>query len=178
VPPIILTLLQALFLLLLYVFVARAVRAVVRDVRASSQRAVAPAAPRMPAAPAEPAPRRPSRPAPPLPAAGPPARPKARRPRVRPSELVVHRSEGRPRVIPLDGAEVTFGRAADSTVVLDDPYASERHARVYREGDEWLIVDQGSTNGTLLNQTKVSAPTPIAAGDQVRIGKTVVEVRR
>jgi FHA domain len=174
VPPIILTLLQALFLLLLYVFVARAVRAVVRDVRASSPRAVAPAAARMPAAPARPAPRPAPQPFP----TRPPPKPQARRPRVRPSELVVHRAEGRPRVVPLNGVEVTFGRAADSTVVLDDPYASEHHARVFREGDEWLIVDQGSTNGTLLNQTKVSAPTPIAAGDQVRIGKTVVEVRR
>lgn len=55
---------------------------------------------------------------------------------------------------------------------------SERHARVYREGDEWLVSDLGSTNGTLLNQVKVTSPTPIAAGDQLRIGKTVIEVRK
>jgi hypothetical protein len=173
VPPIILTLLQALFLLLLYVFVARAVRAVVRDIRSSSQ-----------PAPASPPIRQLQHSALPMPApAVPPrsrlpSRSRARHSRARPSELVVHRPEGRPSVVTLNGAEVSFGRSSDSTVVLDDPYVSDRHARVYLEGDDWLISDLGSTNGTLLNQTKVTVPTPIAAGDQVRIGRTVVEVRK
>lgn len=158
-PPIVLTLLQGLFLLLLYVFVGRAVRAVVRDVGGTPAPAAAVAQ---------------------RPAAAAPARRRGRRqrPRTAPRELVIHRPEGRPAVVPLDGGDVTFGRAASASVRLDDGYVSERHARVYREGDEWLVSDLGSTNGTLLNQVKVTSPTPIAAGDQLRIGKTVIEVRK
>jgi len=159
VPPIVLTLLQGLFLLLLYVFVGRAVRAVVRDVRGVPAPAAA-----VPARAAAPAPTK--------------RRGRRQRPRTPPRELVIHRPQGRPSVVPLDGTDITFGRSPSATVRLDDGYVSERHARVYREGDEWLVSDLGSTNGTLLNQVKVTSPTPIAAGDQLRIGKTVIEVRK
>jgi pSer/pThr/pTyr-binding forkhead associated (FHA) protein len=156
--PIILFLLRAAVIILLYVFVARAVRAVIRDLRAAPQ-----------AAPAAPAPAARGK-------AG--GKDRKRKPRARPSELVVHVPGSRPRVVPLDGREVTFGRAETSTVMLTDPYVSERHARVYQDGNEWLVADLGSTNGTMLNQAKVTRPTPIAAGDQIGIGKVTVEVRR
>jgi pSer/pThr/pTyr-binding forkhead associated (FHA) protein len=158
VPPIILTILQALFLLLLYVFVARAVRWVVRDVATTTPtRTVSRSA---------------------TGGARSASSPRRRKPRSSPRELVVHAPNARPRVLPLADAEITFGRAGAASVVLDDGYVSETHARVYRDGDDWLVADAGSTNGTFLNQVKVTAPTPLAAGDQLGIGKTVVEVRR
>lgn len=153
-PPIVLTLLQGLFLLLLYVFVGRAVRAVVRDLRTGRPTR---------------GPQRPSRST----ASG-----RSRSRRTPASQLVVHMKEGRPKVIQLDARTVVFGRAPSATVVLDDPYVSDEHARVYRDGNEWLVADLRSTNGTFLNQVKVDAPTPIAAGDQLGIGRTVVEVRK
>lgn len=160
-PPIILVLLQALFLILLYVFVARAVRAVVRDVN----RAAAPA--RMPVTAAA-RPRPPAR----------PTAPAGRRTRGHVRELVVHSPGDRPRVVALDGREISFGRGHDCTVPLSDSYASERHARVYPSGEDWMVSDLGSTNGTFLNRAKVTSPTPIQPGDQLGIGKTVVEVRK
>ena len=168
-PPIVFTLLQGLFLLLLYIFVARAVRAVVRDVAAT------PAAQPARTAPAA------SRPAASAGAtkggqkgAGTQERPK----RIEPRQLVVHSPEGRPQVLTLDGSEITFGRGDQASVPLGDPYTSDRHARVYHDGRRWLVSDLGSTNGTFVNQVKVTAPTPIAAGDQLGIGRTVVEVRK
>lgn len=160
--PIVLTLLQGAFLLLLYLFVWRTARAMVRDLRAAPQ-----TAPAVAAAPAS----SPSRPAP---------RPEqsARAPRGTPGELVVHLPQGRPRVVGLTGGDVTFGRSQQSTVPLDDSYASERHARIYQDGGQWLVADLGSTNGTFLNKAKVTTPTPIGPGDQVAIGKTTVEVRK
>jgi pSer/pThr/pTyr-binding forkhead associated (FHA) protein len=155
-PPIVFVALNGLFLLLLYVFVARAVRTVVRDV-------VRPPAPARVAA--QRAPARPTAPTAP------------RKSRSQPRELVVHVPDGRPRVLPLEG-EIRFGRAATCTVVLADTYVSEQHARVYADGDEWLVADMGSTNGTFLNQAKVTSPAPLAPGDQLGIGKTVVEVRK
>lgn len=157
-PPVILVLLQGLFLLLLYVFVARAVRAILRDI------ATAPAAPR----PGSRARRPPAR----IPAATP------GRPQTPPRELVVHRAQGTPELIPLRGDELRIGRAADCQVRLDDGYVSEQHARVYRSDGDWVVADLGSTNGTFLNQSKVAAPAPLAPGDQLAIGKTVIEVRR
>lgn len=155
-PPIVLTLLQGLLLLLLYIFVYRAVRAVWRDL------AVAPR-------PRAPAPRRQQPP------------PSARnRPsgRALPRELVVHRPDGQAQVLQLNGHEVTLGRAPGSTVRLNDPYVSDNHARVYEDSGQWLVADTGSTNGTYLNRSKVSAPAPLAAGDEIALGKTIIEVRR
>lgn len=158
-PPIILVLIQGLFLLLLYLFVARAVRAVIRDLRMSA------------------APPRSGRPArrPPQGRSGASSQ---RKVRGRPGELVVHLPSGKPRVVPLDGSEVRFGRSKECTVPLDDSYVSEQHTRVYPTDEGWAVADMGSTNGTYLNKAKVTAPTPLQPGDQLGIGKTVVEVRK
>jgi hypothetical protein len=79
--------------------------------------------------------------------------------------------------ITLGEAPITLGRADDSTLVLTDDYASTRHARLVPRAGEWLIEDLGSTNGTYLDRTKVSAPTPVPLGVPVRIGRTSIELR-
>ena len=76
------------------------------------------------------------------------------------------------------GQQVTMGRAHDSTIVLDDDYASSRHARLYPDASgQWIVEDLGSTNGTFLGQTKLNAPTVAQLGVPIRIGKTVLELR-
>ena len=72
---------------------------------------------------------------------------------------------------------ILIGRAEDSTLVLDDDYASTRHARIAMQGDEWYVEDLGSTNGTYLDRAKVTGPTRVPLGVPVRIGKTVIELR-
>jgi pSer/pThr/pTyr-binding forkhead associated (FHA) protein len=80
--------------------------------------------------------------------------------------------------VPLSDAPITIGRAADSTIVLDDDYASSHHARVYPHDGMWLVEDLGSTNGTYLDRRKVDGPTPVQIGIPIRIGKTVLELRK
>ena len=80
--------------------------------------------------------------------------------------------------ISLGDMPVTLGRADDSTVVITDDYASSRHARLVPGEDSWLVEDLGSTNGTYLGSTKVTRPTPVPLGQPIRIGKTVLELRR
>jgi pSer/pThr/pTyr-binding forkhead associated (FHA) protein len=80
--------------------------------------------------------------------------------------------------VALRGDPVTIGRANDSTLVLSDDYASTRHARLVPRGDSWLVEDLGSTNGTYLDRTKVTAPTPVPLGVPIRIGKTVLMLRK
>lgn len=79
--------------------------------------------------------------------------------------------------ISLDGRPILIGRADDSTLVLDDDYASTRHARLSLSGEDWLLEDLGSTNGTYLDRAKVTAPIRVPPGTPIRIGKTVIELR-
>ncbi|MBB4675001.1 MULTISPECIES: FHA domain-containing protein FhaB/FipA [Crossiella] len=79
--------------------------------------------------------------------------------------------------IALDGRPILIGRADDSTLVLDDDYASTRHARLSLRGTDWYVEDLGSTNGSYLDRAKVTAPTRVPLGVPIRIGKTVIELR-
>jgi hypothetical protein len=78
----------------------------------------------------------------------------------------------------LTDQQITIGRANDATLVLSDDYASTRHARLFPQDGQWLVEDLGSTNGTYLDRQKVTQPTPVPVGVPIRIGKTVLELRR
>jgi pSer/pThr/pTyr-binding forkhead associated (FHA) protein len=80
--------------------------------------------------------------------------------------------------INLSEQQITLGRANDATLVLNDDYASSRHARIFPQDGQWIVEDLGSTNGTYLDRQKVTRPTPVPASVPIRIGKTVLELRR
>jgi len=80
--------------------------------------------------------------------------------------------------INLTDQQITMGRANDATLVLNDDYASTRHARIFPQDGQWIVEDLGSTNGTYLDRQKVTRPTPAPIGVPIRIGKTVLELRR
>jgi len=153
-PPIFLLAVKLAFLVILYLFVARAVRAVVLDVfgpratRPRRQQAARPAA--RPAAP--------------------------RAPRRLPRELQVNDAAGR-RTVPLQES-LTVGRAASCDLVVEDNYVSNVHARIFLRDGNYFVEDLGSTNGTYMNRTKVAAPMAIRPGDEVRMGKATLELRR
>ncbi len=95
-----------------------------------------------------------------------------------PSTLVVTEGALSGTTVRLGDQPVTLGRAQDSTIVLDDDYASSRHARFVPRDGQWLVEDLGSTNGTYLDRTKVTSATPVPIGVPIRIGKTVLELRK
>ena len=75
--------------------------------------------------------------------------------------------------------ELTIGRAAGCQVALaDDSYASQLHARLYRQDGRLWLEDLGSTNGTYLNAKAVTSPVALRRGDRVQVGRTVLEVSR
>ena len=80
--------------------------------------------------------------------------------------------------VDLTDQQITLGRANDATLVLNDDYASSRHARIFPQDGQWIVEDLGSTNGTYLDRQKVTRPTPVPVGVPIRIGKTVLELRR
>jgi pSer/pThr/pTyr-binding forkhead associated (FHA) protein len=95
-----------------------------------------------------------------------------------PQRLVVTQGTLTGTTIALRDTAVTIGRANDSTLVLADDYASNNHARLVPRDGDWYVEDLGSTNGTYLDRTKVTAPTQAPIGVPIRIGKTVLELRR
>lgn len=123
------------------------------------------------------APRRPEPPAPRRQRQEKPAKPAKGRRGV-PSTLVVTQGALSGTTVRLGDQPVTLGRSQDSTIVLDDDYVSGRHARFYPRDGQWVVEDMGSTNGTYIDRTKVTEPTPVKIGMPVRIGKTVVELRK
>lgn len=109
----------------------------------------------------------------------PAAPPQQRQRRGAPTKLVVSEGTLTGTTVALAGQTITLGRAHDSTIVLDDDYASSRHARIYPDRDgQWIVEDLGSTNGTYLDRTRLTTPTPIPPGAPIRIGKTVIELRK
>lgn len=156
--------LRAVVLVLLWLFVIAAVVAVRRDLFGAR-----PARQTAPRAPAEP--RRPARAQPAKPPPAPRGRSAARR-------LVVTEGTLAGTTVPLGDTPITVGRADDSTLVLTDDYVSTRHARLVPRDGTWVVEDLGSTNGTYLDRQKVTGPTPVPVGVPIRVGKTVLELRR
>jgi hypothetical protein len=95
-----------------------------------------------------------------------------------PRTLVVTEGSLKGTTIALGQAPILIGRAPECTLVLEDDYASGRHARLSLQHGTWMVEDLGSTNGTFLGRTRVQDPVPIAPGAPVRIGRTVLELRR
>lgn len=79
--------------------------------------------------------------------------------------------------IPVAGP-VVIGRSPGADIVIGDEFVSGRHARVTPVGDQVVLEDLGSTNGTLLNGDRVVRPQPLRAGDQIDIGDVRLSVDR
>jgi hypothetical protein len=151
VPESLLTILKLFLLVLLYLFFLRVLRAVWAEI----------SGPKVVEAPA----RR--------------SRRERRPPRGRSSEprlVVIEPDDQRGRAFEL-ADEMTVGRAAGCQIVLDDTYASQLHTRIFQRDGQLMVDDLGSTNGTYLNNRKVSGAMVMNRGDKLRIGKTVMELQ-
>ncbi|HJC69196.1 MAG TPA: FHA domain-containing protein [Candidatus Brachybacterium intestinipullorum] len=99
-------------------------------------------------------------------------------PEVTQAAMVVTAGPLRGTSLTLGSTPILIGRAPECTLVLDDDYASNRHARVFQREDEWMVEDLGSTNGTLVSGRRIEGAVPFRPGAQVRIGRTEIELRR
>ena len=151
-PEIVLDLLKFLFLGILYIFIARAVRVINQELKGAT---------------AAPAPARAATPAP----------AKKRSKTKTPSKAAIVEGDKKGQTLDL-GDELIVGRGEKCRLVLDDTYVSTVHARIYAKGDTYMLEDLGSTNGTYLNRRRVTSQVEVHRGDQVKIGKTVLEMRK
>ncbi|MCS5715902.1 FHA domain-containing protein [Herbiconiux sp. CPCC 205716] len=139
-----------------------------------AQRPTAAAAPSTPATPAPPAPKVPTFvPAPGTELSGPPRATTANAGR-----LVITSGPKNNSEIPLGTEPLTIGRSSDSSVVIRDDYTSTHHARLMVWGEEWVIQDLDSTNGTFLDGQRVTSPVHVPLNTPIRIGATSFELRR
>jgi pSer/pThr/pTyr-binding forkhead associated (FHA) protein len=80
--------------------------------------------------------------------------------------------------VSIDGKkEVLIGRSQGSDLVISDEFASNMHAKFVHVGQDWVLQDLNSTNGTFLDGKKLSTPATITAGMTIRIGTTTFELR-
>jgi pSer/pThr/pTyr-binding forkhead associated (FHA) protein len=113
-------------------------------------------------------------------AAAPKARrqPKQRARKGSPTHVLVVDGANKGERADLAQAPILIGRGADAAIRLDDDYVSTRHARIAASGDQWFVEDLGSTNGTYIGSARITQPTTLTLGTQVRIGKTLLELRK
>jgi pSer/pThr/pTyr-binding forkhead associated (FHA) protein len=77
-----------------------------------------------------------------------------------------------------DGSRIVVGRGSGSDVRLPDPSVSTRHATIRATGNDYAIVDEGSTNGTWVGGVKLlpQSPRVVKSGDLVRVGRVWLEL--
>ncbi|MHC3000153.1 FHA domain-containing protein FhaB/FipA [Microbacterium sp. HJ5] len=80
--------------------------------------------------------------------------------------------------LPLGNEPLTIGRSSESALVIRDDYTSSHHARLVLWGDQWMIQDLDSTNGTWHDGVRVSAPVPVTIGAPIKVGATTFELRK
>lgn len=115
---------------------------------------------------------------PPAPAPAPPTAPPSRAPdRAHPGSIRVTAGPLAGTSLILSGAPVTFGRAPDNTIVINDDFASSRHARIVAQNGAWVLEDLGSTNGTFVDGSRITSPVSLSIGTQITIGHTTLETQ-
>jgi pSer/pThr/pTyr-binding forkhead associated (FHA) protein len=102
----------------------------------------------------------------------------ARSSKVKGTKIVVVEGQLAGTVVPLESSQITIGRAPDSTIVIDDDYASSRHARIYPAEGTWVVEDLGSTNGTWIDRTRITTPTVLPVGAPLRIGRSTLQLQK
>ncbi len=112
-----------------------------------------------------------------------PAAPKKKAPKKRgrrgqPSVLQIVDGPNAGQSVPLGDEPLLLGRGTDAAIRLNDDYVSTRHARFASNGEQWFVEDLGSTNGTYIGSQRITSPVPVPVGTQVRLGKTIVELRK
>ena len=84
---------------------------------------------------------------------------------------------GKPMVREFDQPEITIGRVQGNDIVLPKSNISKRHARIVKSGNNFVVIDAKSTNGTYINGKRINAPHDLRAGDKIFVGDFTMELR-
>ena len=81
-------------------------------------------------------------------------------------------------VLVSDNQRIVFGRSRDSSIQFQDPMISRHHCEIANLKHGLSVFDLKSWNGTYVNGTRISGPTPLIDGDRITIGKTLFEIKK
>ncbi len=90
-------------------------------------------------------------------------------------DLIVKYPDRAPDTFHFGRLRITIGRSARNDLCIPDPFASRVHAEVRREGDQYVLQDLGSANGTLYNGDRVEGAVGLVPGGRIQIGETEIE---
>jgi pSer/pThr/pTyr-binding forkhead associated (FHA) protein len=91
-------------------------------------------------------------------------------------QLVVKQGPDVGKVYELSSNEVTLGRDINNNIVINDAEISRNHCRFVLQGDGYVLEDLGSTNGTFVNEQRISGQATLHSGESIRVGENVVLV--
>jgi len=89
-----------------------------------------------------------------------------------PALLIIKSGRKSGATFPLRKKVINMGRDSSNEIVIDDPKSSRQHAKIKLEGDNFVIYDLASSNGTLVNGEKITS-VKLNDGDEIKIGDTV-----
>lgn len=89
-------------------------------------------------------------------------------------KLIIKRQDGDPRELEWDREAITIGRDGANDIIIDHPLASRRHARLERTDDGFILRDLESTNGTFINQERMTGTCLLHNQDQIIIADTII----
>jgi len=80
--------------------------------------------------------------------------------------------------ITFDAPRIVIGRGEGCEIRLPDPSVSHRHASIRQRGTDYVVVDEGSSNGTFVGPVRLSpqAPRVVRSGDLIRVGRIWLEL--
>src|SRR5271165_4408324 len=91
-------------------------------------------------------------------------------------ELLIHTPDGKSKTLPLDQARYTFGRSSASQLCYpDDAGLSRQHFALEARGEDWIVQDLNSKNGTFVNGVRITGPQVLARNDRVTAGHLMLE---
>lgn len=99
------------------------------------------------------------------------------RPAAGPSAAVAYRLVLEDREVALAQGENLLGRVEEGVAWLESPTVSRRHARLVVDGEQVLLEDLDSKNGTFVRGQRITEPTPLVSGDTFRVGRVFLELR-
>jgi len=91
-----------------------------------------------------------------------------------PARLTIKRGPNPEQEYSLSPVEVTIGRSSTNVIAIADPEVSRRHACIRWDDGSYIIEDWASTNGTFVNNRRISGPIALYNGNEIRLGETIL----